>query len=88
MELIQLFGVAAALYRSGEGVMASSEYYHRQADTLLTLASATIDPELSARYRSLALEYKMLAAKGAEDPASPRLVTDNPSTPADEREAD
>ena len=68
--------------------MASSEYYRRQADTLLTLALTTTDPELSARYRSLAVEYKMLAAKAGDDTGPPKSFTDNLSNPAGEREAD
>ena len=68
--------------------MPSSEYYRRQADTLLTLALIATDPELSGRYRNLAVEYKMLAANGGEDNIPPRSVTDNLSSTADESEAD
>ena len=64
--------------------MPSSEYYGRQADTLLTLALNATDPELSARYRSLAVEYKMLAANSSEHAVPPRSVTDNLSSAADE----
>jgi hypothetical protein len=63
--------------------MPSSEYYRRQADTLLTLALTATDPELSARYRNLAVEYKMLAAN-AREAVPPRSVTDNLSSAADE----
>jgi hypothetical protein len=45
--------------------MPSSDYYRRQADTLLALAVSTSDPELSARCRNLAITYKLLAEKGA-----------------------
>ena len=69
-----------------ERAMPSSEYYRRQADTLLMLALNATDPELSARYRSLAVEYKMLAANAGEDTVPP--VTNNLSSAADEREAD
>jgi hypothetical protein len=69
-------------------VMPSSEYYRRQADTLLTLALTTTDPELSNWYRCLAMEYKMLAAKAADDCVSPRAGIDNLSGAADQREAD
>ncbi len=55
--------------------MPSSEYYGRQADTLLTLALNATDPELSARYRSLAVEYKMLAANSSEHAVPPRSVS-------------
>ena len=65
------------------GVMPSSEYYRRQADTLLTLALTATDPELSDRYRNLAVEYKMLAAN-AREAVPPRSVTDNLSSAADE----
>jgi hypothetical protein len=58
-----------------EGVITSSEYYHRQADTLLTLALIATDPELSARYRNMALEYKCLAAN-TEHTRLPRAVAD------------
>jgi hypothetical protein len=68
--------------------MPSSEYYRRQADTLLALALTATDPELSARYRSLALEYKMLAANAGEDTVPARSVTANLSSAAEESEAD
>jgi hypothetical protein len=59
-----------------EGVMPSSEYYDRQADTLLTLALMATDPELSARYRNMAVEYKCLAAN-TEQTRLPRAVGDS-----------
>jgi hypothetical protein len=68
--------------------MPSSEYYRRQADTLLTLAVTATDPELSARYRNLAAEYKMLAGRADEDALPPRSETDHLSSAAGEREAD
>jgi hypothetical protein len=76
-----------ALNQDGLGVMPSSEYYRRQADTLLTLALIAADPAVSARYRNLALEYKMLAASAGEDIVPPRSLTDNLSSAAD-REGD
>jgi hypothetical protein len=51
--------------------MPSSEYYRRQADTLLTLALTATDSELSARYRKLAVEYQMLGANPAKMPFHP-----------------
>lgn len=68
--------------------MPSSEYYRRQADTLLTLALTATDPALSARYRTLAAEYEILAANAGEDTALPRSETDNRSSAADTSEAD
>jgi hypothetical protein len=68
--------------------MLSSEYYQRQADTLLTLALTTTDPELSGRYRRLAVEYKMLVSKAADDSVPPRAAIDNVYGAADGREAD
>jgi hypothetical protein len=68
--------------------MPSSEYYRRQADTLLMMALSVADPELSARYRTLAVEYKMLAAKAADDTVPQRPVTDNLSGAAGEGKAD
>ncbi len=53
--------------------MPSSEYYERQAETLLTLALMATDPELSARYRNMAVEYKCLAAN-TEHTRLPRAV--------------
>ena len=67
--------------------MPSSEYYHRQADTLLTLALAATDPELSARYRSLAIKHKMLALNAEQDTAAPSSATDNLSSAVDESTA-
>ena len=52
--------------------MARPEYYRRQADTLLALALSTSDPELSARCRTLAVEYKLLSEKAKPDPAVDR----------------
>jgi hypothetical protein len=66
--------------------MASSEYHLRQADTLLALALTTSDPELSMLCRGLAVEYKLLAEKGAADPSSADPET--PSRPADQVAAD
>jgi hypothetical protein len=57
----------AALPQSG-GLMPSSEYYRRQANTLLALAVNTSDADLSTRYQNLAIEYKLLAEKRAADP--------------------
>jgi hypothetical protein len=67
------------------GVMPSSEYYRRQADTLLTLALIAADPVVSARYRNLAVEYKFLAGTAGEDPVPRRSETDNRLSAADER---
>jgi hypothetical protein len=67
--------------------MPGSEYYHRQADTLITLALTAIDPELSARYRNLAIKYKMLAADGGQETASANSATDNLSRAVDESTA-
>jgi hypothetical protein len=65
--------------------MPSSEYYRRQADTLLTLALASAtDPELSARYRNLAVKYKMLAANGGEDTDAPWSGRDSLSSAAED----
>jgi hypothetical protein len=69
-------------------MMPSSDYYRRQMDTLLTLAVTATDPELSDRYRSLAVEYKLLAAQGVDDTVQPRAVADNPSSTAGQRDAD
>jgi hypothetical protein len=63
--------------------MPSSEYYRRQADTLLTLALTATDPELSDRYRNLAVECKMRAANALEDAVPPRPATGNLSSAAD-----
>ena len=68
--------------------MPSSEYYRHQADALLTLALTATDPELSARYRTLAAEYEMLAANVGEDSVPCGSVTGNPSSAADASEAD
>jgi hypothetical protein len=84
----QVVGVPWHRIKTDWGVMPSSEYYHRQADTLLTLALTATDPELSARYRNLAVEYKMLAANAGEDTVPSRSVTDNLSSAADASEAD
>jgi hypothetical protein len=65
--------------------MPSSEYHRRQADTLLALALNTSNPELSTLYRSLAVEYKLLAEKGAADP--PSVCPATPHRPAGEAEA-
>jgi hypothetical protein len=51
-------------------MMPSSAYYHRQADTLLALATSTSNPELSVVCRNLAIEYKLLAEKAPIDPGS------------------
>jgi hypothetical protein len=48
--------------------MPSSEYYRRQADTLLALAQNTSDVGLSALCRDLAVQYKVLAEKAAPEP--------------------
>jgi hypothetical protein len=48
--------------------MPSSEYHRRQADTVLALSLNTPDPGLSTLCRTLAVEYKLLAEKGAADP--------------------
>ncbi len=77
----------ACCIKTGWG-MPSSEYYRRQAETLLTLALTATDPELAARYRSLAAEYKMLAVNAGEDTVPPRSVTDDLSGAADQSEAD
>jgi hypothetical protein len=66
--------------------MPSSEYYRRQADTLLALAVNTSDLELSTRCRNLAIEYKLLAERMAADPAPADPAT--PSLPAGEIGAD
>jgi hypothetical protein len=62
--------------------MPSSEYYRRQADTLLTLALTATDPELSARYRNLAIRYKRLAANAGKNTVPPGSATDTLSTAA------
>jgi hypothetical protein len=66
--------------------MHSSEYYRRQADTLLVLALTTSDPVLSSDYRNLAIEYKLLAEKAAPDPETDPRGT--PPSPAGEVEAE
>jgi hypothetical protein len=57
--------------------MPSSEYYRRQADTLLALVSSTNDPALSALCRGLAVEYRQLAEQTADreapEPPAPTL---------------
>jgi hypothetical protein len=60
--------------------MPSSEYYRRQADTLLTLALTATDPELSARYRNLAIRYKRLAKNAGKNTVPPGSATDTLST--------
>ncbi len=77
-----MFGVLLRCTKT-VGVMPSSEYYRRQADTLLTLALTATDPELSDRYRNLAVEYKLRAANAGEDAVPPRSVTDNLSSAVD-----
>jgi len=62
--------------------MASSEYYRRQADTLLTLALTAIDPELSARYRNLAIRYKKLAENAGKNAAPPGSASERLSIAA------
>jgi hypothetical protein len=52
--------------------MPSSEYYHRQAGTLLALSSCTNDPHLSAQCRALAVEYRLLAETPTADPTTDR----------------
>jgi hypothetical protein len=56
--------------------MPSSEFYRRQADTLLMLALIAADPELSARYRNMAVKYKRLAASTG-DPDLARSKADS-----------
>jgi hypothetical protein len=68
--------------------MPSSEYYRRQADTLLTLALTATDPELSARYRNLAIRYKRLAKNAGKNTAPPRSATDTLSTAASKSNPD
>jgi hypothetical protein len=51
------------------------------------MALSVADPQLSARYRDLAVEYKMLAATAADDTVPQRSVTDNLSGAAGEGEA-
>jgi len=67
--------------------MPSSEYYRRQADTLLMLAQIAADPAVSARYRALAVEHTMLAARASEDMVPHRSATESLSSAAGEREA-
>jgi hypothetical protein len=58
--------------------MPSSEYYRRQADTLLILAlTAATDPKVSAHYRNLAVKYQKLAATAENKTQPPRTVTDD-----------
>jgi hypothetical protein len=83
----EAFGVFATHRIKTERVMPSSEYYRRQADMLLMLALNATDPELSARYRTLALQYKMLAATYDSVPSGAAGIGDLSSV-ADEREAD
>jgi hypothetical protein len=45
------------------GLMPSSGYYCRQADTLFALALCCSDPVLSAQCRTLAIEYRQLAER-------------------------
>jgi len=66
--------------------MPSLEYYRRQAETLLGLASSTNDPSLSALCRGLAVEYKLLAEQAAarqapepDAPAAPLAPTPDPA---------
>jgi hypothetical protein len=63
--------------------MPSFEYYRRQAETLLSLASSTKDPSLSALCQSLAAEYKQLAERpaGRKAPEPPAQTSPLPSTP-------
>jgi hypothetical protein len=56
--------------------MPSSEFYRRQADTLLMLALIAADPELSARYRNMAVKYKRLATSTG-DPDLARSKADS-----------
>jgi hypothetical protein len=51
------------------------------------MALSVADPQLAARYRDLAVEYKMLAATAADDTVPQRSVTDNLSGAAGEGEA-
>jgi hypothetical protein len=51
--------------------MPSSEYYRRQADTLLMLALTAADPVLSARYRNMAVKYKRLAISTGDPDLAP-----------------
>jgi hypothetical protein len=48
---------------------------------------AATDPELSARYRSLAIKHKMLALNAEQDTAAPSSATDNLSSAVDESTA-
>jgi len=58
--------------------MPSSEYYRRQADTLLILAlTAATDPKVSAHYRNLAVKYQKLAANAESKTQPPGTVTEN-----------
>ena len=68
--------------------MPSSEYYRRQADTLLTLALTATRPELSARYRNLAIRYKRLAENAGKNTVPPGFATDALSTAAGESNPD
>jgi hypothetical protein len=54
--------------------MLSSEYYRRQADTLLTLALMATDPELSAQYRNMAIKYKRLATNTGQTHLAPAVA--------------
>jgi hypothetical protein len=65
---ISPLALPAALYIVDGGLMPSSEYYRRQADTLLALALNTSEPDLSNWCRNLALQYKLLAEKRTTDP--------------------
>jgi hypothetical protein len=55
--------------------MPSTEYYRRQAETLLALASGTNDPALSALCQCLAMEYGELAQKIVGEPLPARSTS-------------
>jgi len=66
--------------------MPSSEYYRRQADTLLALALNTSDPGLSDFCRNLAIEYKLLAERAVADPAPDPCCAPRPAGEAEAEE--
>ena len=68
--------------------MPSSEYYRRQADTLLAMALSIHEPRLSTLCRTLALQYKFLSQEKKADAVEAPDRRDVPAPPEDAAEAD